>query len=264
MWTHTAVSQFTRLPGQSVSVQTSAKGTPCFYCGAAHYSTQCRFRDAECHNCGKKGHIWKVCWSKTKAAQHSGQSKPVHRTQEDTPDQAQECTLYPFQDSTATPLQTTVIVEEREVLMEVDTGASVTVISEATLGSIWGTQPSPPLQPTAVKLCTYTGAEIPVVGRMEVKVQYQGQEENLPLIVTAGNGPNLMGRDWLTRLTLDWKNFLSTQIHKTLQEVLGRHKLVLNPGLGKIKGVQATLHITRKPSHVSLSPAQCRMPCARR
>ena len=44
--------------------------------------------------------------------------------------------------------------------MEVDTGASVTIISEAMLGSIWGTQPSPPLQPMDVKLCTYMGAEL--------------------------------------------------------------------------------------------------------
>ena len=69
--------------------------------------------------------------------------------------------------------------------MEVDTAASVTVISEATLDSIWGTQPSPPLQAMDVKLCTYTGAEIPVAGGLEDKVWYQGQEENLPLIVTA-------------------------------------------------------------------------------
>ena len=30
-----------------------------------------------------------------------------------------------------------------------------------------------------------------MVGGLEVKERYQGQEENLPLIVTAGNGPNL-------------------------------------------------------------------------
>ena len=142
--------------GQSVLVQTSAKG-PLFSlrCGAAHDPTKCRFQDTECHNCGKKGHIWKVCRSKTKSAQHFGQSKPVHRTQENTPDQAQEYTLYPIWDPAVMPLQTVVIVEDREVLMEVDKGASVTVISEATLGSFWGTQPSPSLQPTDVN-CSHT------------------------------------------------------------------------------------------------------------
>ena len=199
-----------QIKGQAVSEQTSATRKACFHCGAAHAPTQCHFRDAECHHCGKKGHIWKVCRSRNRSARPSGQGKPVHRTQEDNPDQAQAYTLYSIRDPAAKPLQTTVTVEDREILMEVDTGASVTVISKATLDSIWGAQQSPPLQPTDVKLRTYTGAEIPVAGGLEVKVQYEGQEEKLPLIVTAGNGPSLIGRDWLTKLTLDWKNIVST------------------------------------------------------
>ena len=34
--------------------------TPCFRCGNKHSST-CRFKDAECLNCGKKGHLARVC-----------------------------------------------------------------------------------------------------------------------------------------------------------------------------------------------------------
>ena len=43
-----------------------------------------------------------------------------------------------------------------DLIMAVDTGASVTVISEAMRRRIWPTQPALPLHPTNVKLSTYT------------------------------------------------------------------------------------------------------------
>ena len=98
----------------------------------------------------------------------------------------------------------------------ISSGDSVTVISEATRGKIWPTQPAPPLHPTDVKLQTYTGEAIPVVGKLTV--QYQGQEEELPLVVAAGDGPSLLGRDWLAMLKLDWKHIFNVQTQESLQD----------------------------------------------
>ena len=42
--------------------------TPCYRCGRSnHDQKDCRFRDATCHNCNKKGHIAPVCLSKKNA-----------------------------------------------------------------------------------------------------------------------------------------------------------------------------------------------------
>ena len=38
----------------------------CYRCGAKHKPSECKFREAECHFCKKKGHIAKVCLSKNK------------------------------------------------------------------------------------------------------------------------------------------------------------------------------------------------------
>ena len=127
--------------------------------------------------------------------------------------------------------------------MEVDTGASVTVISEAMLGSIWPTQPAPPLHPTDVKLRTYTGEAIPVMRRLLVKVRYQGQEEQLPLSVVVGDGSSLLGRDWLAKLKLEWKHTFNVHAQESLQDVMKQHNTVFKPELGRIQRVEAKLHV---------------------
>ena len=47
----------------------------CYRCGGKHWSSDCRFRDAECRACGKKGHIARVCRSKAQ------ETKPVSSEQ---------------------------------------------------------------------------------------------------------------------------------------------------------------------------------------
>ena len=88
--------------------------------------------------------------------------------------------------------------------MEVDTGAAVSVVSEATNKRLW---PERILRPAAVRLKTYSGSPLTVLGQMQVKVKYQDQTANLPILVVAGDGPSLLGRDWLYHLKLDWKQF---------------------------------------------------------
>ena len=86
--------------------------------------------------------------------------------------------------------------------LELDTGASVTIIPN----HLWsGVLAAKPLQQTDVKLKSYSGHEIPVLGETKVQVSYGDQQACLPIIVTAGDGPALMGRNWLSVLRLDWK-----------------------------------------------------------
>ena len=60
-----------------------------------------------------------------------------------------------------------------------------------------------------------------------------------------GDGPSLMGRDWLQHFKLDW-----TQLHQVqanpqddLERMLDKHKIIFKDELGKVKGVTAKLHL---------------------
>ncbi len=93
-------------------------------------------------------------------------------------------------------------VESKPLQMELDTGASVSIVSEQTWKSVFHT---PTLVKSPIKLKTYTGQNLRVLGQKVVHVCYQDQERQLPLVVVSGNGPSLSGRNWLEEIRLDWE-----------------------------------------------------------
>ncbi len=57
--------------------------------------------------------------------------------------------------------------------MEVDTGATMSLMSANTLYRLW---PGRKVQTTKVRLCSYSKEPIPVVGCCEVNINYKGQK----------------------------------------------------------------------------------------
>ena len=85
-----------------------------------------------------------------------------------------------------------------------------------------------------VQLRTYTGEEVLVIGELSVKVQSGSQVHTLPLLVVPGQGPSLLGRNWLLKLQLDWKSIFSLW-SSTLQYVLDHYTTLFQEGLGTLK-----------------------------
>ncbi len=114
------------------------------------------------------------------------------------------------------PIQVSLKMDGQTISKEVDTGASVSIISETEHRRRW---PGAPLRRSATQLRTYTGELLKVVGEAMVDVIYGQQKARLPLVVVVGEGPCLMGRDWLQQLQLDWPTICTVQF-SPLQEVL--------------------------------------------
>ena len=101
-----------------------------------------------------------------------------------------------------------VTIEGKDYEMELDTGAALSIISEGHYRKYFS---HVNLQKSSVKLNTYTGDPIKVIGEINVSVKYDEQVELLPLIIVK-EGPSLFGRNWLSKLTLDWKQIRSVSM----------------------------------------------------
>ena len=89
------------------------------------------------------------------------------------------------------------------------------------------------LYQSSAKLFTYTGESIPVLGTTDIRVDLNGQTATLPLLVTRGKGPSLLGWNWLSAVQLNWKEILTIHLGKnwSLQSVLDAHSNVFADGL---------------------------------
>ena len=230
--------------------------TSCYRCGGCHLSNTCRFKDTECHHCKKKGHIARVCRSRhrqsqrqnmqTRRSKHQLQGSEVKKAgdiQESHTDT--EYSLHSCRTGSSKPIMVKALMNNVELMMEVDTGATLSIMSEKTYRESWPTQSSPTLQPSEAKLKTYTGEDIPIKGKIQVDVTLQHQRATLPLLVVQGNGPTLLGRDWLQVIQLDWSKLHSVHsVSKNdLQEALDRHPAVFKNELGHIKNMEAKIYV---------------------
>ena len=114
----------------------------CYRCGHKdHNADVCRFKDAECHYCRKKGHIEAVCRTKARSSQSqrgrgrntarqapTGLAKLVKAEVGSEDDETEASLLNP-------PLSITVNINNNLTNMEVDTGASVSLLSGKTFNS---------------------------------------------------------------------------------------------------------------------------------
>ena len=137
------------------------------------------------------------------------------------------------------PILATVEVDGKSLTMEIDTGASFSVISYNTYDHNFK---SIPLKDTKISLKTYSGEHLKIHGIVEVEVRYEEQVAHLPLLVVGVDGPSLMGRDWLAVFRLNWKEIYYVE-NCSLQSVLQQYTDVFKKGLGTLKGYEAKIHI---------------------
>ena len=151
----------------------------CFQCGKSnHAPAKCQFKDAKCHNCGKTGHLRCVCRAPKKPIARTlcEQHRDVRLVEEPRTENPEEYTLFRLHSSSTEhhkPYNATVEVEGQQLSMEIDTGASLSLISEETRKRLW---PNKRLLPTTVKLHTYSGETLSVRGSLIVRVRQGGQE----------------------------------------------------------------------------------------
>ena len=238
--------------GQERTMPTSSN---CFRCHGNHLASECRFRLVDCNNCGKRGHIARACRQNRGGGggdRHPAPGGPGRqkvpakskgKTKQDSPEPLPTDTLYCFR--SPDPLKAPVKINNVTIVMEVDTGAAASVISERTYKNSWVGVPRLPLLSTDVLLRTYSGERLDIRGEIKVDVQFRGKEAKLNLLVVGGKGPSLMGRDWISVLHPNLV-VLNSSMDGSLKSLLDKHAALFKEELGQIKGVKVKIHVDPK------------------
>ena len=186
----------------------------CGNCGSWKHSTgasMCSAKKAKCRKCGKIGHFERKCRSSSatpspKPAQSTHHVDSFPQTPESCVDGDLDTSICGVRAGNNPQVKVDVRIDNKQVAMELDTGAAVSLIGEDLyLDKLadW------PLQPTNQVLKSYTGDRINAVGQIRVPVAYGNQHIELPIMVVhqATAAPPLLGRNWLAVLKLDCPSF---------------------------------------------------------
>ena len=93
-------------------------------------------------------------------------------------------------------------INNQNINFKVDTGSGITLISETTYQEKLSNYN---LTNTKIAIKTYANESLNVLGKFSVTVQYkENMFTNFPLYVIAGDGVNLLSRNWLSEVQLDW------------------------------------------------------------
>ena len=192
----------------STSPSADPTGNACYRCGGdSHATHNCRFKDQTCYHCGKVGHIASVCRSKLQGKPKQTPKTPPRNTQVHTVEYS-ETDVY-----------------EDLLSLNIHNDRLGCVDYHTWTVHLWRNEI--PLQKTELLLQTYTGENITLAGVLKANVEYKGQQQLLlDQYVVKGNGPVLMGRDWLYKIRLDWCAIKSLNVftsYTTCQRASGHH-----------------------------------------
>ena len=241
-----------KLADKPVNIDKPSVGKNCFRCGAKHKPDDCKYKEATCHGCGKKGHIRPACLT-------SKYSKTVNSVDQ-VPDSDSESEyaegfgLYQTRDGVCKPYKVKVYVDNIPIIMELDTGASRSTVGERVYRDSLSKYE---LRDTALTLNSYAGTKVPLLGSISIPVKYGNNPViETELIVVQGDRPALFGRDWLSQIKIDWHNMFSLsasnehEIHATegnlptnFQKLLEQKKNLFSSQDTGIKHFKASLKL---------------------
>ncbi|XP_037279525.2 uncharacterized protein LOC119172499 isoform X1 [Rhipicephalus microplus] len=231
----------------------------CDRCGSSkHDGNSCRWIRARCYRCGRHGHLAKMCRttaSKSRVATHAVEGRALTLeeavTEDDDKDETHIWTLLSARKSRLEPpIRRSFLWNGVQLTMEVDTGSPVCVISKNVFDK--HREQWPALKPSQVKLSCYVGP-LPVMGELQLCVQYRAVSVYCRLIVLNCSGPNLCGRDLISLLHRAGVPVLQPSaqdlLHSTPEPAGAVHNIVddyhdvFSKDLGLIKGPPATLQL---------------------
>ena len=205
------------------------KRNTCYNCGGewptSHQNVRLIPKNGSfCHG---KHHFESMCKAKNKKPYHESKKHYVSHfisefdtdTSSDFEENEYSCPMYRIKDDSVNncenddPYIVSLQINGKNLEFEIDTGSKCTIIDEKTYKTI-SDNTTCTLLKSRNKLTTYLGEQIPAAGTANVSVLHSGKQNNLQLVVVKSDGPNLIGRNWICLLNIDWSAVLKVSAEK--------------------------------------------------
>lgn len=212
----------------------------CDRCGDKHQTSRCRHRTSTCFKCGRQGHIARACRAAPTGPKNRRDSRSVHQMDDLQEAQADvdECTMWSLRTTGPRPMQIEAIVNDVPLVMELDTGASVSIIGEHKFNTLF---PGTPLEHSDVRLKSYSGELSSVLGKITAAAKVGTRESTLPLFVAKGTCPTLLGRDWMEAFKITITKPEGVNAVKSVTSLVEQFSEVFSETLGTLQGVSAKI-----------------------
>lgn len=182
----------------------------CPHCAKRHGNSKCRFLNAICYKCNKKGHIKAACVTGRPTTQvdrnrKGGSSKALEYLLEEPIEEeciginGVACSAVHCNTIRSKPYMVDVTVNGVQIEMEVDSGSAHSILPYGVYLR-HKDKFSEQLKPCKSNLVTWTNDKLNVKGEIIVAVEFNEKKANLPLLVSYGRGPALLGRTWFEDL----------------------------------------------------------------
>ncbi|XP_060539046.1 uncharacterized protein K02A2.6-like [Pantherophis guttatus] len=247
----------------------------CSGCEGNHPRAECRFRDAICQRCEKKGHIARVCRTSQPASrrtrpprsptnnrkfQTSGKRQPFGQGQRnddhrvDRGETHQTIVIGHASAGRANKMAATVLIEGRPCRMEVDSGSSLSMVSWTTIKKLLPHITARDLKRQRLTLIDYQGNRIPVVGIDKFNVAYKTFKATLPLTIVDRDRPSLLGMEWFEPLGLAITGVDHIGNDTWEEDLMREFAEVFNNELDKYKGSPISFNLDPQVAPFRIKP----------
>ncbi|KAG8178054.1 hypothetical protein JTE90_024067 [Oedothorax gibbosus] len=175
------------------------------------------------------GHIEIACITKKRQQPTSRRDKPqqsrvaqiseaLQNTQLIEPDEFATANLYYSSTTSVPPIVVSVEINNKQINMEIDSGAGHSIIS------------------------------ITILGSKEVVVSYNNQEAVLTVLIVSGSGPSLLGRSWFSALGITLQTPNPVSVNSVIQKFSG----LFEGDLGQFRGPPVSISIEKDTQPIFL------------
>lgn len=217
---------------------------PCWFCGLMHFSKNCTYSKHECKQCGQIGHKegYAKCGQASSGNHQSG--KPKSKTGDPKSSTVNAVFEVNVLDIKSNRKFVKVSINGKNVSLQLDTGADVTVISKQT----WEQIGKPKMHKTNHIIKCATKRKLELLGEINCEISCNGLRKPGICYVTEVQNLNLLGIDWIDKFALGDLpinlicNKIETEDDKVI-EIRQKFKTVFQNKLGLCNKMKIELHL---------------------